>query len=729
MLSAVRFRREGDAGRDNKDWSTAASSYYHYLKLVPDDADIWVQFGHVSKEQGKLQDAEEAYRRAASLNPGDADVRIHLAHLLKRRDQPKMAASIFQDVLKICPSAEVIDELKLLGYGNQALAQISKLPASTTKNGRYFELKDLFQYLSQHQTVTGITRVVLSLVNFILEELDEADAKAYFFVHQFGDGEALVLLPKPKLRQLIRLAKDPDAGHQPMIDIIADIRRTAPMIKLNAGDLYFIPGAFWEFVANPSWLMSMKQNGVYIGVYIYDLIPITHSHYCMATLTDAFNSAFSETARLFDCALTISEFVASEVNSFLASHLIPAFPTFPVPLAHELNFDSVKPLPKPVPGDAIQVLEGRAFVLCVCTIEARKNHGYLFYIWQQMIDAGIDVPDLVFVGRHGWRVQDLLSQIDASRNLDGQLHIMNGLSDSDLTLLYERCMFTVFPSFVEGWGLPVGESLAHGKVCVASSTSSIPEVGGEFAVYIDPFDLHSGYRAIHRLITEPAYLAKLETHIRKNFVARTWNDVGRDFFERLDGAMSGLTFPRPASAVFAPRIKAGELIEMSWLVRAGLRRSEYAGNPVRLLLAQGWRSLEETGTWLLGNAGRLRLHTDYESGRDISILLQVGTSPWVSEKNTLRVWATDKPANRIEADSSVCYVRPTRSNRTFWIRLKATVAADATVMIQFQVDGAVEASEPPTIPVSIRLHSFGFAATDDCQLRMNLLEQASLVTC
>jgi hypothetical protein len=109
--------------------------------------------------------------------------------------------------------------------------------------------------------------------------------------------------------------------------------------------------------------------------------------------------------------------------------------------------------------------------------------------------------------------------------------------------------------------------------------------------------------------------------------------------------------------------------------------------------------------------------------------LQVGTSPWVSEKNTLRVWATDKPANRIEADSSVCYVRPTRSNRTFWIRLKATVAADATVMIQFQVDGAVEASEPPTIPVSIRLHSFGFAATDDCQLRMNLLEQASLVTC
>jgi hypothetical protein len=43
MLSAVRFRREGDAGRDNKDWSTAASSYYHYLKLVPDDADIWVR--------------------------------------------------------------------------------------------------------------------------------------------------------------------------------------------------------------------------------------------------------------------------------------------------------------------------------------------------------------------------------------------------------------------------------------------------------------------------------------------------------------------------------------------------------------------------------------------------------------------------------------------------------------------------------------------------------------
>ena len=730
LQSGRKFRSEADVARDKKDWEGAAQNYRRYLDISPDDTDIWVQLGHVLKEQGSLTEAESAYRRAATLAPADADPRVHLAHLLKRLDRPKQAAMMFQEVMKIAPTGEVIDELKALGYGDQAMSMLAAVPASGLTSSRYFELRDFLQYLSSHATVTGITRVVIGLLKYILEDMDETEAGSYNFVQQYGDAEGLLLLSKPKIRQLTILATKGNTDVAHMQDLIADIRRTAPIIKLKPGDLYFMPGAFWEFVFNPGWLPSLKQQGVYVGCFIYDLIPITHSHFCTNELTNSFSMAFGEVARSFDFTLTISEFVAKQVADFLHGHKIPPFPAIAVPLAHELHFDTERSqaLVGYAPSPEIQALEDRPFVLCVCTIEARKNHIYLFYIWQQMIDAGVDVPDLVFVGRHGWRIHDLLSQISASRNLGGRLHVMHGVSDADLGLLYERCLFTVFPSFVEGWGLPVGESLAHGKVCVASSATAIPEAGGKFAVYIDPFNMASGYEAIHKLITEPAHLAELEAKIRREFVPRTWQDVGRGFYKALDGALADLPPPAPDRIAYAPYLKPGSLLDMPSMKQATARRAQYAVNPIRLLLIHGWRGIEGTGTWMKDSQAKLRIRTDYAAGREVGILLNVSHSPWVEEKkNTLRVWASDAPARRHEEDNDFLYNRSMQGDARFWIRLKGHVGAGSLVTIQFRIDGVV-VSRPGSLPVALRLHGVGFSATDDIAARMDLLEHATLLT-
>jgi len=472
----------------------------------------------------------------------------------------------------------------------------------------------------------------------------------------------------------------------------------------------------------------MKQKGVYVGAYIYDLIPITHAHYCMAALTDAFTVAFAETSRFVDFTLTISEYVAQQVTQFLSTHQIAPFPAIAVPLAHELHFDTegASPAFAQPSAAAVQALEDRPFVLCVCTIEARKNHIYLFYIWQQMIEAGVDVPDLVFVGRPGWRVADLLSQIAASRNLGGRLHVMHGLSDADLGLLYARCLFTVFPSFVEGWGLPVGESLAYGKVCAASSLTSIPEVGGKFAVYFDPFNVASGYEVIHRLVTDPAYLGALEAKIRRDFVARTWRDVGRDFYRALDRALAAVPRPEPGRPGFAPFVKTGALLEMAAVQQAGLQHADYSRNPIRLMFAYGWRAVEATGTWMKDGHAKLRVRTDYEVGREVSVLLQISTSPWVDEKNILRVWASDAPPKRNAIEGETLYTQPMQRDSRFWIRLKAAVEPQNLITIQFRVDGAIVASDPNAIPVALRLHALGFSATNDISARMDLLEQVTL---
>lgn len=729
LQSNRKFRVDGDLARDNKDWEGAAENYQRYLAASPDDTDIWVQLGHVLKEQGNLTEAESAYRRASILAPSDSDARLHLAHLLKKLDRPQQAAIVFQELLQIAPTGEVFDELKGLGYGDRAANLLAVLPVSGMKNGRYFELRDLLQYLSSHATVTGITRVVLGLLDYIFQHMDEAEAESYNFVQQYGDAEGLLLLSKQKIRRLAIIATSATPDLASMQDLIADIRRAAPIIKLQPGDLYFMPGAFWEFVFNPGWLPSLKQQGVYVGCYIYDLIPITHSHFCTNELSDSFGMAFSEVSRSFDFTLTISKFVAKQVTGFLQRHEIPAFPAMPVPLAHELHFDTErksKLVSQAINAD-IHALD-RPFVLCVCTIEARKNHIYLFYIWQQMIDAGVDVPDLVFVGRHGWRIADLLSQISASRNLGGRLHVMHGLSDTDLGFLYERCLFTVFPSFVEGWGLPVGESLAHGKVCVASSATAIPEAGGEYAVYIDPFNMASGYETIHRLITDPAYLAQLEAKIRKEFSPRTWQDVGRDFYQALDRALDAAPPPSPNRISYAPTVKPGELLDMPGIQQATVQRAQYAENPIRLLLIHGWRGVEATGTWMKDSQAKICIQTDYLPGTNVSILLKVSHSPWVVEKkNTMRVWASDLPTRRQDPDNAFLYNRPMSPSAQAWIRLKGQVGPGGIITVRFQIEGIV-ISNAGDLPVAFRLHAIGFSASDDVVSRMDLLEHATLLS-
>ena len=721
------LRSVGDKARDSKNWQAASDAYKKYLEAFPEDAGIWVQHAHALKEQGLLTEAETAYRKAANIVPNDVDTRLHLAHLLKRLDRPRQAAAMFREVMELAPTIEVMTELQSFGYGSEVQDILDSRPVQIAENGRYIELKDLFQYLSLHITVTGITRVTLGLVNYILEELDEADAASYHFVHFYGDAEGVLLIEKKQMRRIVHMAMSDTPDLPTMQSVIGEIRATSPVIQLGNYQLYLIIGAFWEFVANPSWLSGLKQRGVTVGAYIYDLIPITHSHYCMAALTDAFTAAFAETARLLDFALTISAFVAQQVTDYVKQHRIAPFPTIPIPLAHELRFESERARRRRLVSSKLDELGDASFVLCVCTIEARKNHIYLFYIWQRMIEAGIEVPDLVFVGRSGWRVQDLMDQIESSRNLGGRLHIMFGLSDDDLATLYDRCLFTVFPSFVEGWGLPVGESLAHGKVCIASSTTSIPEVGGDFVAYIDPFNLESGYKTISGLIKNPQSLIDLELKLKNSFTPRTWKDVGRHFFSQIDHVMAEVTQRQGPRAIYAPSLEAGEILDVADMHNVGARGAAYVANPERLVFSEGWRGVETTGTWMRERLARVRIQTTCQVGQQLSVFVRVGTSPWVGEHNTLRISATGTLTKR-RAHNTVGYVRSMRENVDFWVRLKGDVDEAGYLTIHFGIDGLVKPSDVSKVPVALRLHAIGYAASNDIASRLNLLEQALLLS-
>jgi glycosyltransferase involved in cell wall biosynthesis len=176
------------------------------------------------------------------------------------------------------------------------------------------------------------------------------------------------------------------------------------------------------------------------------------------------------------------------------------------------------------------------YVLFVSTIEFRKNHRLLVRVWRRLIGrhGANRVPVLLFAGQIGWLVDDLLADLAASRHLDGKIELRSDLSDAELRAAYDACLLTLYPSLYEGWGLPVAESLAHGKFCIASNRSAIPEVGGDLIDYFDPSDDDAAFAAIERALFEPGYLAAREARLRAEYRPRSWEHCVHALIDMLD---------------------------------------------------------------------------------------------------------------------------------------------------------------------------------------------------
>jgi glycosyltransferase involved in cell wall biosynthesis len=149
------------------------------------------------------------------------------------------------------------------------------------------------------------------------------------------------------------------------------------------------------------------------------------------------------------------------------------------------------------------------------------------------------VPSLVFAGRVGWLVDDLMRQISNTNNLDGKLILVENPTDAELVQLYKGCLFTLCPSFYEGWGLPVTESLALGKPCLISNLTSLPEAGGTLARSFDPDNLHDAYAAIRGVIDDRPGLAAWEAQVKREFKPVPWSAT-------VDALLAGLTFETQA---------------------------------------------------------------------------------------------------------------------------------------------------------------------------------------
>lgn len=696
-LPSTEARMRGDKARDERDWADAVNYYDQYLRSRPKDFGIWVQKGNCAKEAQQFSVALEAYDKAIAINAKDPDVFVQRGHAYKLSGRRAEAIKSYRQATSLDPDfLPALKELSILGVRTDQIAG--------THKPFHVDVTDLLFYLRAHLNVSGIQRVIISFIRSVYADRKAKPFSLVSFVTVDWATQRVIEIDISDLMKVVDVVTSATKTRA-QLDGAIDACSASRTAQFKRGDVYFIIGAFWVSPSYERVLIDLKEQGVLTSVYIYDLIPVAHRKFVTRELADGFTKNLYELTPLCDFAFAISEFVAGEYRAFARQNFDRDMPVTAVKLAHEV--DGVDADDSFV-SQSVQDLTQDRYVLCVGTIETRKNHQYLINAWRKLIEEGLTPPNLVIVGRWGWRVQDLREQLEESDYLQGKVIVLDSVSDPDLAYLYSNCEFSTFPSFVEGWGLPVGESLAYGRPCVASHTSSIPEVGGDFVRYIDPNDLNSGVAVFRELCTNPTVLKDWSDRIKKEFRPVLWADVARNLCDALENEMKGGHSRR--SLVYY-KARSGSIAPIGHELRDRMIKSDLSLGAAPLIRIKGWHPVESWGSWSRSRTSSIRFGTTLPEGSRITVGLKVrlpGSGAAVVKVLSSGDYKTEFSGLPLKG----C-----------WKFITAMVKEGGSVEVTFNCVGDVMLQSEETRPLYLGLEAFGYAALDGVEERFSLLQE------
>lgn len=158
------------------------------------------------------------------------------------------------------------------------------------------------------------------------------------------------------------------------------------------------------------------------------------------------------------------------------------------------------------------------YLLFTGTLEPRKNIQMLIEVFNTLKKQFKIPHQLVLAGKKGWKYESIFQAIQSSDNADDILHL-GYVEESDLPGIMNGAEVFVYPSFYEGFGLPVLEAMQCGTPVLTSNISALPEVGGEACLYADPYQKDEWIRALFRLIQDET----LRQHLAEKGIAHARN--------------------------------------------------------------------------------------------------------------------------------------------------------------------------------------------------------------
>lgn len=226
------------------------------------------------------------------------------------------------------------------------------------------------------------------------------------------------------------------------------------------------------------------------------------------------------------------------ISDFSRDHFLRTFPHYPADRVHTVHlasrFDAASIVARP---GRLSDLEPDAYWLAVGTIEPRKNYVGLVKAYAAACRQVPAMPPLVLVGKEGW-LMDRFPTLLSDLGIVDRVRFAGYVTDEELCWLYRHCRAFLYPSFWEGFGLPVLEALSQGAAVVTSTSSSIPEVVGDAGIMVDPADIQGLAAAIVAVETDTGRRDGLKALSAAQVAKFSWGRSARKLREMYDTVMA-----------------------------------------------------------------------------------------------------------------------------------------------------------------------------------------------
>lgn len=190
------------------------------------------------------------------------------------------------------------------------------------------------------------------------------------------------------------------------------------------------------------------------------------------------------------------------------------------------------------------------YILFVGTLQPRKNIGRLIEAFSRIKnptegearhgrqESGIKDLQLVVIGKRGWLYEEIL---DAPKKfgVEDKVKFLEGINDEELAVFYKHALCYVLPSLYEGFGLPVVEAMKHGCPVITSNISSLPEAGGDAALYVDPEDVDDIAEKIVQLVKDKDLRKDLAEKGKKQAAKFSWEKTAKETLKVLVDVAAG----------------------------------------------------------------------------------------------------------------------------------------------------------------------------------------------
>jgi len=262
----------------------------------------------------------------------------------------------------------------------------------------------------------------------------------------------------------------------------------------------------------PDYGVTAVKRGLKPVFFLHDLIPISHPEYCRAGEAERHHRRLGTMLSAGKGLIVNSAATRDELMAYAAERGV-AVPPCAVALLAPAR------LPEPYRGRLL----AKPYFVVLGTIEPRKNHSLLLHVWRQLVaELGDAAPQLVVIGQRGWECEQVVDLLDRCAALQGHVTELPRCNDRELATWLAHAQALLFPSFIEGFGMPLVEALMLGVPVIASDLPVFREIAGEIPHYLDPLDGPGWRQTVVEFMIQGSVERQTQIGRMANYTPPTW---------------------------------------------------------------------------------------------------------------------------------------------------------------------------------------------------------------